>query len=147
MYKTIACRQRNNRELSPLNSFTLPTLAIILSLSTTLGMVEAHGHTAEGSTMAFPHVGFYDIPLPNGSVAKGVKSYEELIEVVRREDAILPEGEVLLLNAFDPIFFPGKERLSKHHLDQVWAYFFFSPIHKNELSVSVFIYLVCSYVV
>jgi len=83
------------------------------------GMVEAHGHTAEASFLAVPYVGYYDIPLPDGSRAPGVTSYEQLIEVLRQADAELPIGEVLLANGFDPIFFDGQERLNKSHLDAV----------------------------
>ena len=83
------------------------------------GMVEAHGHTAEGVNMAFPYVGYYDIPRPDGSIAKGVKSYDELLEVLRSADADLEPGVTLFANAFDPIYFEGQERLSKKHLDQV----------------------------
>ena len=48
------------------------------------GMVEAHGHSAEGVFLDFPYVGYYDVPRPDGSIAKGVRSYDELLEVLRR---------------------------------------------------------------
>ena len=83
------------------------------------GMVEAHGHSAEGVFLDFPYVGYYDVPRPDGSIAKGVRSYDELLEVLRAADAALEPGETLVANAFDPIYFAGQERLSKEHLDQV----------------------------
>lgn len=83
------------------------------------GMVEAHGHTAEGVNIAFPYVGFYDIPKPDGGTAPGITSYEALLDVLRAADAELGEGEILVANGFDPIYFDGHERLSRKHLDQV----------------------------
>ena len=83
------------------------------------GMVEAHGHSAEAMLLSIPYVGYYDIPLPDGSRAPGVKSYEQLIEVLKAADADLPEGEVLMATGFDPIFFEGQPRLDATILDQV----------------------------
>ncbi|MFM8411996.1 MAG: amidohydrolase [Alphaproteobacteria bacterium] len=83
------------------------------------GFVEAHGHTADGMVSMLPYVGFHDFPLADGGVARGVHGYDELIEVLKKADAALPEGEPLVANSFDPIFFPGEARLSKEHLDRV----------------------------
>lgn len=83
------------------------------------GMIEAHGHTAEAANLAVPYVGYYDIPLPDGRRARGVRSYDELIEVLRAADAELPAGDVLMASGFDPIFFTGQERLTREHLDRV----------------------------
>jgi predicted amidohydrolase YtcJ len=83
------------------------------------GFVEAHGHSADGMVAMLPYVGFADYPLPDGGVAPGVDSYDELFEVLRAADAALPEGATLLANSFDPIFFPDEPRLSREHLDQV----------------------------
>ena len=83
------------------------------------GMIEAHGHTAQATVKFFPYVGFYDTPMPDGSTAPGVKSYDELLDVLRAVDAKLPEGETLIANGFDPIFFDGQPRLDAAMLDQV----------------------------
>jgi predicted amidohydrolase YtcJ len=83
------------------------------------GMVEAHGHTAEASITFFPYVGFYDAPLPDGSRASGVRNYDELHEVLKAADAALPEGQILIANGFDPIFFDGQPRLDAAMLDRV----------------------------
>lgn len=83
------------------------------------GMIEAHGHTAEASNGLRPYAGFYDAPQPDGSKRKGIKSYDELLELLRAEDAALEPGKTLVVNGFDPIFFVGQERLSKKHLDSV----------------------------
>jgi len=83
------------------------------------GMVEAHGHSAEAMFLSIPYVGYYDIPLPDGSRAPGVKSYEQLIEVLKAADADLSDGEILMANGFDPIFFEGQPRLDASILDQV----------------------------
>jgi predicted amidohydrolase YtcJ len=83
------------------------------------GFVEAHGHTADALVALMPYVGYYDFPHPDGGVAKGVRSYDELIAALRAVDAELPPGEPLIANSFDPIFFAGQPRLSKDHLDAV----------------------------
>ena len=83
------------------------------------GMIEAHGHAAEAMLLSIPYVGFYEIPLPDGSRTPGVKNYEQLIEILKAADAELPEGEVLVANGFDPIFFDGQPRLDASILDQV----------------------------
>lgn len=83
------------------------------------GFVEAHGHTADGLMAMVPYVGYFDYPLPDGTVAPGVTSYEDLQATLTRLDAELPAGELLFANAFDPIFFPDQPRLSREHLDAV----------------------------
>ena len=83
------------------------------------GFVEAHGHTADGMISMMPYVGYHDFPLADGGVARAVRGYDELIEVLKKADATLPEGQPLIANSFDPIYFPGEARLSKEHLDRV----------------------------
>lgn len=83
------------------------------------GFVEAHGHTAQGALAPLPHVGYFDFPLPDGSVAPGVKSYEELQDRLNDLNRSMPEGEMLFANGFDPIFFAGEPRLTREHLDAV----------------------------
>ena len=85
------------------------------------GFVEAHGHTAQGAFAALPHVGYFDMPQPDGSVAPGVTSYAALIERIAELHATLPAGQALIVNAFDPIYFPDEPRLNKEHLDSVSA--------------------------
>ncbi|MFZ4718375.1 MAG: amidohydrolase [Ilumatobacteraceae bacterium] len=83
------------------------------------GFVEAHGHTMDALVASFPYVGFFDYPLPDGTVAKGVKSYRDMLDALRAADAELPPGQTLLANSFDPIYFPDEPRLTREHLDLV----------------------------
>lgn len=83
------------------------------------GFVEAHGHVAQGALAVLPYVGFYDTPRADGSVARGIKSYDELIAALKAIEATLPEGQPLYANGFDPIYFEGQPRLDRYHLDQV----------------------------
>jgi predicted amidohydrolase YtcJ len=82
------------------------------------GMIEAHAHVAEGASANIPYVGYFDRPLVNG-VAKGIKSYDELIATLRKMDKEISDPkQLLLVQGFDPIYFPG-ERLTCQQLDAV----------------------------
>ncbi|MEM7100268.1 MAG: amidohydrolase [Pseudomonadota bacterium] len=84
------------------------------------GFVEAHAHVMAGGMMLLPYVGFFDRRRADGSIAKGVKSYAELQEILRTEEAKLEDPEEpLVANGFDPIYFPDQPRLSRHDLDRV----------------------------
>ena len=83
------------------------------------GFVEAHGHTMDSASELMPFVGYYPYPLSDGSSTPAIRSYEELIDRLKAEDATLPPGEPLVANGFDPIYFPQLPRLSKRELDQV----------------------------
>ena len=85
------------------------------------GFVEAHGHTAQGAFSALPHAGYFDMPQPDGTVAPGVTSYDELLDLIRSRHEVLPPDELILVNNFDPIYFADQPRLSKTHLDTVSA--------------------------
>lgn len=83
------------------------------------GFVEAHGHTMDSVSELMPYVGYYPYPLSDGRSTTPIRSYEDLIERLKVEDSLLPEGEPLVANGFDPIYFPNLPRLSKRELDQV----------------------------
>lgn len=83
------------------------------------GFVEAHGHTAQGAFAALPHVGYFDTPLPDGTVAPGVTSYEALLTRIGELHSTLVPEEPIIVNGFDPIYFPEEPRLGKQHLDSV----------------------------
>lgn len=89
----------------------------------TPGFVEAHAHIMEGATGLMPYVGYFDRALPDGSTARGVRSYAELIERLKVVDAGMDDPlEPLIARGFDPIYFSATDtRLDKHHLDQVSA--------------------------
>ncbi len=84
------------------------------------GFVEAHAHVMAGGMMSFPYLGYYDRPLPDGSIAPGIRSYEQLIETLKAVDAAMEDpDEQLVAGGFDPIYFADQPRLTRHHLDEV----------------------------
>ena len=65
-------------------------------------------------------MGYYDRYRGDGSLARGIKSYDALIEALREEEgAIEDPDQPLVAVGFDPIYFADQPRLSRHHLDQV----------------------------
>ncbi len=84
------------------------------------GFVEAHAHIMAGGMMLLPYLGFFDRQLADGSTAPGIKSYDQLINALKSEDAKLSDPEEpLVAVGFDPIYFPDQPRLTRYHLDQV----------------------------
>lgn len=83
------------------------------------GFVEAHGHTMDSASELMPYVGYHPYPLSDGRITTPIRSYEDLIERLKTEDSVLPAGEPLVANGFDPIYFPDLPRLSNRDLDQV----------------------------
>lgn len=83
------------------------------------GFVEAHGHSMDAQMATLPYVGYHDYPLPDGSLATGLKDYRAVIERLRAADAEMPPGETLVATSFDPIYFRDQPRLTREHLDQV----------------------------
>lgn len=88
------------------------------------GFVEAHAHVMEGATALMPYLGYFDRPLPDGSIAKGIKSYDELTQRLRELDAALDASgaapnEPLIARGFDPIYFDDQPRLTLTLLDEV----------------------------
>jgi predicted amidohydrolase YtcJ len=83
------------------------------------GFVEAHGHTADSASELMPYVGYHPYPLSDGRATTPIRSYEDLIERLKAQDSVLPPGEPLVANGFDPIYFPHLPRLSRRELDQV----------------------------
>jgi predicted amidohydrolase YtcJ len=85
----------------------------------TPGFVEAHAHLLEGAMAQFPYVGFFDRRQPDGTTAKAIKSYDELIAYLKQLDANMKDPDApLFVQGFDPIYFSG-ERLTLKQLDQV----------------------------
>ncbi|MBK8049553.1 MAG: amidohydrolase [Anaerolineales bacterium] len=83
------------------------------------GFIEAHAHVLEGALAELPYTGYFDRKRIDGSTAKGIKSYAELIDFLKQLDQQLtPPDAPLIVQGFDPIYFPG-ERLAAKHLDQV----------------------------
>ncbi len=83
------------------------------------GLVEAHSHVHEGTHWGFPYVGYYDRKGPDGSIWKGLQSFDEVLAKLKSLNASMNDpDEPLVAWGFDPIFFE-KEWLNVTHLDQV----------------------------
>ncbi len=83
------------------------------------GFVEAHAHSLEGAVWAWEYAGYFPRLGPDGEPRQGCRTFESLIDLLRRIDAELDDpDESLIVWGFDPIYFPG-ERLAARHLDVV----------------------------
>lgn len=86
------------------------------------GFVEAHAHVMEGATALMPYLGYFDRPLPDGSIAPGIKSYAELRTRLAELDAAMEDPtEPLIARGFDPIYFTTEPRLTLELLDEISA--------------------------
>ena len=83
------------------------------------GFVEAHSHSFEGLFAMYPYVGYFDRPIADGSIAPGIKNYDDLIARLKEIDASLEPDQSLIAVGFDPIYFTGQPRLNTQHLDEV----------------------------
>ncbi len=89
----------------------------------TPGMIEAHGHSLEGVFALLPYAGWFDRHRLDG-IAKGIKTYDALIDMLAELDQKMRNDgagsmEPIVVGGFDPIYFEGEERLTRHHLDRV----------------------------
>ncbi|MAT05498.1 MAG: amidohydrolase [Acidimicrobiaceae bacterium] len=83
------------------------------------GFVEAHSHSLEGAVWAWEYAGYFPRTGPDGVERPGCRTFDELIDLLRRLDADLGDpDESLIVWGFDPIYFPD-ERLAAKHLDTV----------------------------
>lgn len=83
------------------------------------GFVEAHSHSFEGAIWAWEYVGYFPRLGPDGVERPGCRTFDELLDTLRRLDASMDDPtESLIVWGFDPIYFPG-ERLAARHLDVV----------------------------
>ena len=86
------------------------------------GFIEAHAHVMAGGMMLMPYVGYFERKLPDGSVAPGIRSYDQLIAALGVAEAELSDpDEPLVAVGFDPIYFPDQPRLSRTDLDKISA--------------------------
>jgi len=84
------------------------------------GFVEAHTHPLEGLMALFPYVGYFERPLPDGTVAPAIKNYDALITRLKELDSQMENpDDWMIVQGFDPIYFTEEERLGVKHLDQV----------------------------
>lgn len=84
------------------------------------GFVEAHSHVTEGLWSDIPYVGWFDRPMPDGSIAPGIRSYDALVDrLVELQEALPEPTRSLVVGGFDPIYFRDAPRLDRHVLDRV----------------------------
>ncbi|MFM9108496.1 MAG: amidohydrolase [Chloroflexota bacterium] len=85
------------------------------------GLVEAHSHIFEGMVAMMGWSGRYDRPGVNGETLKGIASYDDLITILKAEEAQLTDPNAPLVSSgFDPIYFwDHKTTLDAAFLDQV----------------------------
>ena len=84
------------------------------------GMIEAHGPSLEGAFSLLPYVGWFDRHRVDGGTTPGIRTYGALIERLRELDAeTTGSTDAIIAWGFDPIYFEGEERLTRHHLDVV----------------------------
>ncbi len=82
------------------------------------GFVEGHSHAFEGGVWKFPYVGYFDRMSPDGSLAPGLKSIDEVVAVLSAHEKTLPKGASLLAWGFDPIYFGGR-RMDLADVDKI----------------------------
>lgn len=73
------------------------------------GFIDPHAHLQNyGVVMRAPYIGYYDVPMPDGSVQKGARTPDEVLDRLRA--AVAAEARQPLIFAFgaDPIYFGGR---------------------------------------
>jgi len=95
------------------------------------GFVEGHSHAFEGGVWKFPYVGFFDRRAPDGTLARGLKSIEEVTARLREIERAMPDdGQPLLAWGFDPIYFGGR-RMNLADVDGVSSVRKVLVVHSN----------------
>ena len=85
----------------------------------TPGMIEAHAHVFEGAFGLLPYAGWFPRHRPDGSTAEGIKTYDALLDLLRRLDSETQGSqEPIIVWGFDPIYFVDEARLTRDHLDR-----------------------------
>lgn len=83
------------------------------------GMIEVHAHSFEGITGTIPYQGWFDRTAPDGRILPGIRSFDALVDDLRRLDAAMDDpDEPLVTVGFDPVYFDGA-RLDRTLLDTV----------------------------
>ncbi len=85
----------------------------------TPGFVEGHSHMMEGLFWDYHYVGYYDREGPDGTIWKGLKSIDAVVQRLRQvNEARADKSTPLVAWGFDPIFFDGR-RMNVADLDAV----------------------------
>ncbi|TNE42645.1 MAG: amidohydrolase [Alphaproteobacteria bacterium] len=83
------------------------------------GLVEGHSHAFEGAIWEYCYVGFHQRMGPKGPSHGGLKSIDDVVAHLKKEEAGMADGDAPLIGwGFDPIFFTGP-RMTAADLDQV----------------------------
>ena len=85
------------------------------------GFVEGHCHSWEGSAWEDTYLGFFDRTAPDGTLHRGLKSIDEVVERFRAAATGIVDPDAAVMGwGFDPIFFGGR-RMVAADLDRVSA--------------------------
>ena len=85
------------------------------------GFVEGHCHSWEGNAWEDAYLGFFDRTAPDGTLHRGLKSIDAVVERFRAAEAEISDpGAAAMGWGFDPIFFGGR-RMVAADLDRVSA--------------------------
>ena len=82
------------------------------------GLIEAHAHVSAGGVWRYTYCGHYNRIDPDGKEWSGLNTYDALIQRLKSEAEMLPQGEPVVGWGFDPNFLE-ESRLNRHHLDKV----------------------------
>lgn len=86
----------------------------------TPGHIEAHAHSLEGAFGLLPYAGYFPRHRPDGTMTRGITSYDDLLELLRELVMETPgSSEPVVVWGFDPIYFTDEARLTRDHLDRV----------------------------
>ncbi len=83
------------------------------------GLVEGHAHTMEGTLWRYVYCGYFDRMDPDGTVWKGNKSIEDVLEALKVAEAKLDDPDAPLTGwQLDPIYLDNKP-VTRTQLDSV----------------------------
>lgn len=94
------------------------------------GFVEGHCHAMEGAVWKYQYLGYFARKDPNNQLQPGIKSYQELSDVITQRAKSHQGQQPIVGWGFDPIYFDG-DRLDRHELDQACQDIPVVVIHAN----------------
>lgn len=85
----------------------------------TPGFVEGHAHMFEATMWRNVYAGYFPRLDPDGNRHEGVQSIEDVVAMLKREEAKLEDADTPLIAwCFDPIYY-GRQRMTREDLDSV----------------------------
>ena len=82
------------------------------------GFIEAHAHVSAGGVWRYTYCGHYNRIDPDGKECLGLRTYDALIDRLKKDTEVLPPDQPIVGWGFDPNFIEGS-RLNRAHLDRV----------------------------